>query len=268
MSLILKYEGDDADDHRLDVQLGGESLAGIGHALTLISHYAATGKVRQRAPYSEETRFYFTATQKGSIEWLIQTCINNPEAIMVGLGVNGITELVKYVFSRAVGKAPKINHNVVKALDEHRSGDLEALIEAVEPSLKRGHRVIGTSAQQITIVNGNNNQVLVGFDPGSKAYLEDDIDGGQSTQDVSISSLNVNSRYGRAYFGDLKRTVPFRVDRDASARTMTQLSKALDNYAKKTGRTVNITFTRIEATDERLKRIVIHDAKHLASDDN
>lgn len=267
MSLILKYDGGDADEHRLDAQFGGESFAGIGHALTLVSHYAATGTVRQRAPYSKETRFYYTVPRKGSVEWLIETVINNPEAIMVGLGVNGVTELVKYVFSRAVGKAPKIEHPVVEALDENRSGDLEALVEAVEPALKRAHRVVGSSADKIVIINGNNNNVLVGFDAKSKAYLEEDVDAGRDTQDVTVSSLNVNSRYGRVFFGDLHRTVPFRVDRTARGRTITQLSKALDNYAKKNGRTVSITFSRIEASDGRLKRIVIHDARHLAPGD-
>jgi hypothetical protein len=267
MSIILKYEGLDADEHRLDAQFGGESLAGVGHALTLVSHYAATGVVRQRAPYSEETRFYFTAARPGSVDWLMQVVVNNPDAVMVGLGVNGVTELVKYVFSRAVGKTPKIEHPVVKALDHDRSGDLEALVEAVEPALKRAHRVIGASAQHITIINGSNNNVLVGFDAGSKAYLEEDVDRGRDTQDVSVSSLNVNSRYGRVYFQDLHRTVPFKVDRDARPRTITQLSKALDNYAKKTGRAVTITFSRIEASDGRLKRIVIHDARHLKAGD-
>ncbi|HXH53736.1 MAG TPA: hypothetical protein VNH53_09965 [Sphingomicrobium sp.] len=267
MSLILKYEGLDADEHRLDAQFGGESLAGIGHGLTLISHYAATATVRQRAPYSEETRFYFVGSRQGSLDWLLQVVISNPDAVMVGLGVNGVTELVKYVFSRAIGKTPKITNPAVASLDKDRSGDLEALVEAVEPALKRGHRVIGESVRQITIINGSNNQVMVGFDAKSKAYLEEDVDAGTDTQDVSVASLNVNSKHGRVYFHDLKRTVPFKIDRDATLRTITQLSRALHYYARKTGRRVNIKFTRIEASDGRLKRILIHDAKHLTEDD-
>lgn len=267
MSIILKYEGLDADEHRLDAQFGGESLAGIGHALTLVSHYAATGHVRQRAPYSEDTRFYFIGGRKGSLDWLLQVVIENPDAVMVGLGVNGVTELVKFVFTRAIGKTSKINNPIVASLDENRSGDLEALIEAVEPALKRGHRAIDKTAQQITIINGNNNQVMVGFDSESKAYLEDDVDGGRDVQDVTVASLNVNSRHGRVFFHDLQRTVPFKIDRDAKARTITQLSRALHNYARKTGRRVSITFSRIEAVDGRLKRILIHDAKHLTEED-
>ena len=109
---------------------------------------------------------------------------------------------------------------------------------------------------------------MVGFDHSSKRYLEDDVDTGQDQQDVSVASLNVNSKYGRVYFGDLKRTIPFRIDRNASGRTLTELSRGLDDYAKKTGLEVNITFSRIEAVDGRLKRILIHDARHLQSDDH
>lgn len=260
--IILKYEGGDADDHRLDALTGGESLEGLGRALSLVAHFAATGEVRQRAPYSKEARFVFSANRAGSLEWLVEYVQNNPGEIALGLGVNGITALVAWVWAKAIGRAEKAP-KAIEALDEARSGDIEALVEAVEPSLKKAHRAIGPTAQQILIINGNNNNVIVGFDLKSRSYLEKDHDGGISTQDVSVASLNVNSRYGRVYFLDLGRTVPFKIDRDAHGRTLTELSKALDNYAKKTGATVNIRFRRIEAEDGRLKRIMIYDAWHL-----
>lgn len=258
--LILKYEGGDADQHRIDALTGGESLEGLGRAVSLVSHYVATGEVRQRAPYSREARFLFTANRAGSLEWLLQYVQNNPGEIAVDLGINGITALVGWLFAKAVGGRSAAVPASVTDLDEARSGDLEALVEAIEPSLRKAHRVIGPSVQQILIINGNNNNVMLNFDHDSKEYLEEDIDGGRATQDVSIASLNVNSRYGRAYFFDLRRTVPFKIDRYAHGRTITQLSRALDNYAKKNGIPVEITFTRVLASDDRLKRIIIHDA--------
>ena len=265
--LILKYDGLDAERHRLDALTGGESLAGFGHALTLISHYAATGQVRFRAPYSRDVRFYFTGSRDGSLEWVIQTVANHPEAIALGLGANGLSALVAYVFNRAIGREPDTDLREIEKLDGARSGDLEALIEAVEPSVRRAHRVIGSSAAEITLFDPERPAARAYFDRTSKDYLENDLNGGISTQDVSVGALNVNSRYGRAFFADLGRTVPFKVAREAHPRTMTELSRGINNYAKKNGLTVSIRFMKILAVDDRLKRVIIYDAYHLESDD-
>lgn len=265
--LIIKYEGLDADHHRLDAQTGSESLAGFGHALTLIAHYAATGSVRFRAPYSDQVKFFFTANREGSLEWLLETAVSHPADIAFGLGVEGISALAMHVLARAIGAEPPDSLDKVHGLKSAREGDIEALVEAVEPALKRAHRTIGISASTISLIETQSRSLSVLFDQESKHYLEDDVDGGMLTQDVSVGALNVNSRYGRAYFSDLGRTVPFRVDREAHPRTMTELSRALDDYAKKNGVTVSITFRRIMSSDNRLKRVVIHNAKHLEGDE-
>ncbi|ASK90128.1 hypothetical protein [Sphingorhabdus sp. SMR4y] len=263
--LVLKYDGMDAQEHRLDALSGGESLAGFGHTLTLISHFNATGQIRFRAPYSRDFRCYFVASQKGSLEWLIQTISNNPEAVALGFSANGFAALVGYICRRAIGDPPGEFQDIEHST-EISPGDLDALVEAVEPSLRRAHRVIGRSASDIMLQREVSSEALVRFDERSREYLEHNVNAGVSTQDVSINSLNVNSRYGRAYFGDLGRTIAFKIDRDASYSTLTALSSALDDYAKRKGLTVNIKFTRIEAPDGRLKRIIIHDADQLDAD--
>jgi hypothetical protein len=261
--IILKFDGGDADQHRIEALTGGQSLQGLGHALTLIAHFASTGEVRQRAPYSKSAKFYFSANREGSLEWLIEFGQSHQTEILIGLGVNGVSALATYVLAKVIGQNAEPEGAPLKALEDERSGDLEALIDAVEPSIRQAHRAVGNTVNNILIINGSNNNVMVKYDSVSKAYLETDIEDKTLTQDVSIASLNVNSKYGRAYFFDIGKTVPYRVHKDANPRTLTQLSKALDNYAKKNGATVNITFTKIIANDDRLKRIVIHDAWHL-----
>lgn len=263
--LVVKYKGLDADRHRIDALTGGESLSGIGHALTLISHYASTGNVRFRAPYSKLIRFYYVSNQEGSLEWLLDAVSKTQSAIALGLRPSEITSIVNYVFSRAIGRDSS-SLDEVNGLENH-IGDLDALVEAVEPSLRKAHRAIGSTAHSIAIYDQKSPTDSIVFDRRSKNYLDDDINAGTITQDVSIPALNVNSRYDRAYLEDQGRTIPFKVSRDATGRTMTQLSKALDDYAKKNGTTVSITFEKIESSDERIKRLIIYDAKHLDSED-
>ena len=85
-------------------------------------------------------------------------------------------------------------------------------------------------------------------------------------QDVAISDLNVNDKTGRAYFLDLKRTIPFRVSKDADPKTMMVLSAGIDRYANKIAAPIRITFSRVEAIDGRLKRIVILKAEDVSDE--
>ena len=62
MDLTISFEGLDADEHRIEAYAGIESAAGIARALTLIAHFAATGKVRHRFPFSENAQVYLEGT--------------------------------------------------------------------------------------------------------------------------------------------------------------------------------------------------------------
>lgn len=42
MTLIVSFQGGDADDHVVEAYAGAESLVGISRSLALIAHYAAT----------------------------------------------------------------------------------------------------------------------------------------------------------------------------------------------------------------------------------
>jgi hypothetical protein len=164
--------------------------------------------------------------------------------------------LLKLAWNRATGSAE--DSDALIGDRAYRSGDIDALSEAVSPSLLRGHSWIGHHEQRITIKTGR--ELLVGFDQKSKEYLKNEIfEEGLSVQDVSIAALNVNSKHGRAFFFDLGRTIPFRVHRNANGRTIPNISRYLTQYAEKTGATVNIQFQKILFVDGRIKRILIYD---------
>jgi hypothetical protein len=267
MSLIVSFRGLDADRHLLDAYTGSESIAGISRSLALVAHYAATGIVRHRLPFSEDLGFYIEAIEPGSFNWRYALIGVAAPTIGLGLATNGIYDLGKLVLSRATGQETTQIDTQVSRIDAVRGGDIDALVEAVGPALKRGHSGIGDTANQIVIVNGDNNNTLITFDAASKDYISQTVDGTIDYQDVSISALNVNDRTGRAYFVDLHRTVPFLIAREAEPKTMSVLSRGLNNYANKNGATINIRFKRLNAIDGRLKRIIIYDATDVSGEE-
>jgi len=264
--LIISFRGYDADDGHLDAFAGIESAAGIARALTLIGHYAATGVVRHRYPFDPTVRFFLEGTEEGSFNWRIAVAtVGGP--IALGLATNGIYDLAKLALGRAIGEEPASLTPEVAEINRHRSGDVDALVEAIEPALKKAHYGVGETAKEIVITDSSTKTVVVKFNQTSKDYILSNVESDDDVQDVSVSALNVNDRTGRVYFLDLRRTIPFKVSRDADPKTMLALSAALNRYANKNPAPVQISFSRIEAADGRLKRIVILRAVEASDDD-
>lgn len=262
--LIISFSGLDADKGRIEAFSGIESAAGLARALTIVGHYAATGQVRRRFPFDPTVQFYLDGTEEGSFNWQIAVKFGGPLAL--GLATNGLYDLIKLAFTKAAsGDEPAVSAPV-ESINQGRSGDIDALVEAVEPALKKAHYGINETATRITLRESQSKTVVVEFDSQSKSYLKDSIKSNDDTQDVIISSLNVNDRTGRAFFVELGRTVPFTVSRDSRPGTMSTLSANLKRYADKTPLATAIRFTRIEASDGRLKRIIIYGAQE-ASDE-
>lgn len=265
MQLIISFQGLDADDHRIEALSGIESAAGIARTLTLIAHYAATGVVRHRYPFTDRAQVYLEGTEEGSFNWKIAVAIAG--TLAVGMAESALYDLTKTVIMRAIGEENEPDNEQVKAFSEDRNGDVDALVEALEPALKKAHYGIGQTATKIIIKEKHTTEIIVELDERSKSYLLDNIDGDVTEQDVSVSSLNVNDRTGRAYFLDLKRTIPFRISKDAAPSTMGVMSASLDRYANKTPAPIRLSFKRIESTDGRLKRVEVYRAQDVSDED-
>lgn len=259
--LIIRFTGLDASDGHIELFSGLESAAGIGRSLALIAHYAGTGEIRRRHPFSDEVRFYLESTEEGSFKFKVKIVAGT---IAVGIATNAVYDLGKLVLSKAIGDEPTSISADVRDLDERRSGDIEALVEAVEPALKKGHYAIGNSVKKIEIYEEQSKRTIITFNDESKAYLNTTIPAGDEVQDSSISALNVNDRTGRAFIYELNRTVPFTVSRTARPGTMSALGAALNRYAKKKAVPIRIAYTKIEAGDGRLKRLVIFGAEDVS----
>lgn len=258
MELTISFQGLDADDHRTEAYAGIESAAGIARVLTLIAHFAATGKVRHRFPFSENATVYLEGTEEGSFNWKMVVTVAG--GLALGMTGNALYDLTKAAINSALGERYESENQSVSNVVASRSGDYDALVAAIEPALKKAHYGVGETASRITIRENSRREIIVELNRVSKSYLLDSIDDGLSEQDVSVSSLNVNDRTGRAYFLDLHRTVPFRIHKDADSDTMSVISASLNSYANEQPAPIRLSFKRIVATDGRLKRVEVYRA--------
>lgn len=257
MSLEFSFSGLEARRHHISANEGLESLAGLAHAATLVAHYVATRKIRQRTPYDNRLQFFFGETRPGSLTAILSL----GGALALGAAGNATYDVLKAAWKRATGTGDDGDLNTDAG--PFPAGDLDALAEAITPSLLRGHAWIDHPDQRISIKTGR--QILTDLNEVTKQYLKDEIvEEGDSNQDVSIAALNVNSRHGRAFFFDLGRTIPFKVSREAHPRTVANLSRHLTKYAEHSNVRVSIRFKKVLHLDGRLKRIIISDCEPVS----
>lgn len=263
--LIVRFQGDEAARHHIPAYEGAQSIQGISRSLVLINHYFVTGTIRKRAPFTDDIKVYLEPLQRGSLDAILKFIIENPEllalggAIGVGITTNLITDAIKTIFSRVIGKDYKPKSEDFKEIEEVRPGDLDALVDAIEPSMRLGHTAIDQGVQNIVIIKGGNN--IVNLNSITKEYVNrSEIGDLEDYQDVSVGSLNVNTGYGRVFVHDLGKTVPFSVVSNPKIGTYSALSHSLDQYANGLPGDVQIKFRRVTAPDGRTKKFLIFEA--------
>jgi len=267
--IIIKFDGDLAEQHVLPAYGGSVSMRGVARSVVMIGNYLAEGKIRKKAPFSENIRFYLHPPREGSFESLISFASANPEMLAIsgvigGLSLNVfsnfISDGIKYCFNRVVGREVQPETAELKQLNEKRGGDLEALIDSIEAPARDAHAVIGNGAHNIVLIAGSNN--IVTLNANTKRYISTTLCENQpKIKLVSVGMFNVNTRYGRVFDYEFGKTIPFIVDRASSHQTMGNLSTSLDRYARGLlNKDVAIKYIQETDIDHRPKRYIISDA--------
>lgn len=270
IEVTAKFTGDKADEHLLPAFEAGQSLHGLSRGFAMTGHYLATGTVRQRYPFKSGIEVYMAPPRAGSFETVFQLQAH-PELVIfggvvgtigAGIAANFATDFIRHIYRKATGQTSNIQTEVIEEIDEERPGDIDALVEAVEPALKMAHTTIGAGAENIIIVGGRNN--VVNFSGRTKNYINySEQDDNAVTQDLSVGSYNVNSRNGRAFFHNLGRTIPFTVVKDCKPGTVQAITHSINQYANQLPSDIEVKFFRILAGDGSLKRIHIVEAKSI-----
>jgi hypothetical protein len=261
----IKFDGEEADNHRLEAYEGIKSIEGLIRVARIATHYSATNEVRFRAPYTNLLEAQISSIINGSFEMLFDYASRITDSVTSGAAKSRAEALFNYLVRRGTGQLPNTEDTDFIEIggEKMASGDVAAMGEAAESGLKAAHRWINKETKKISLIDGHSKIVL---DKKTKIFVEEEIIGPEMTQDVSVAAINVNSRNGRVYLFNEGRTVPFQVHRDANPRTISNLSRYVLKYADKKPETVNIEFQPIYHINEKLKRLIIFDCFE-ASDD-
>lgn len=271
MRFKIKFEGDLADQHRIPAYEGTKSLDGLNRSILMVSSYLVIGKVRQREFDRLPIEFNLVAQQPGSFESLYE--LGYPIAAFggaVGLGVAGnlLTDLLKSVYRRATGRAdPETKSVELAQLEDERAGDLEALVEAVEPSIRLGHNVINHGVININI-RPDQAEPVVNLNPETKEYVWSKVvNNDMRAKLFSVGSFNANQGTGRAFDLELGRSISFELADTVDRATIETLLTSISSYTRsrrlgdELRSAVAIQYTSVDSVDGRVKKMRVHKAR-------
>lgn len=259
----LKMTGGLADLHEIEANDGFYALSGAAFALTLVTGFVETGKIRHRGDFVGRHSVTAEPMTAGSMIANLRVSLGashvRPFGVTAPEQVGLLYGLMRRVIAGNTGVPSEPLNDVTKRVIEKRGGDVEALVSATEPSLRRAHEVIGQSASQLHWVGGASS--LGNFDVRSKAYMKDSVlENKLLNKEVSVSGFLGNSGRGLVFDPDEGRNVSITMTRDTLRACGRVFSYGLDQYLNKTGNTIKIGMTRVLSTDGRVKRYVISSA--------
>lgn len=176
MLIEAKFEGGLADQHKIPAYDGAKSLEGITRSILIIANFLVEGRVRRRDFGQVPLSFNMVAQRAGSFETIYElayaaSVIGAPIMGDLAGGVAGnlLTDLLRTVYRRVTGVKDQETKSV-QDLEELRSGDIEALVDAVEPAVRMAHNVINYGVINININqrNGSERRSIAEFDSSTK----------------------------------------------------------------------------------------------------
>ena len=195
LPLKIKFDGEDADEHRLPAFDAAESLDGIAKSILIPTNYLVEGRVRYKNFTYDDYRIDLISVRPGSLDVLFNIHLNLDalkDLHELGIAVTGafVYDFIKSVIGRAIGKsAPK----AIERLEEQnllKTGDMGALVDAIEAPVKRAHTVINRGAKKIAIIDGDSSPI--NLNAASKLYVQTtEINSEVRSKVVSVPSITL-----------------------------------------------------------------------------
>lgn len=262
--LVVSYRGPQQSRGEISAYTAFESMLAFSQATTMILIFLETGKVRRRGFAEMKTDLRLVDTREGSFEFLLEY---GPAigSFVAGSVSSGFTwDMIKASYGRVMGEdSPEDFERIEGKLDSEHRGSYGALLQALEPPLRRVHTPIGRNANKI-VTHPERVEDAVTFDHRSKAYLlENLVNDMIRTKRFLVTSFDGRQRSGRVFDLEAEQAYTFELRPDADYQTLKVIVDAAYAYALRSsgGFSSDVEavckFTSLDAADGRIKKLKI-----------
>lgn len=231
----------------------------------MVLYFAQNGEIRRRNFKDLDLVLNLKTTRPGSYEFVFEFSQFAPylvEAYGSGLA-NASWKLIETVFKRATGLIGSSEIEDAESDGRINAGDLGALIQAAEPSVRRAHSVVNHGSANVNIfINGDANRIVL--DAESKEYMYESIFNDETrSQRFLVTSFDGRNRTGRLFDLEQEQAFTFDLLAEANRRSLTVIVDAARAYAlREKGKfdenmEAVCAFTSVDAPDGRQKRLKV-----------
>ena len=179
-TLTIRFDGLDAEDHRIDLFAFGESMQGMARVAGTIGHLVATLEYSQYFR-SHELEVLAKEPRENCFSIDIVFEFVKQHQILAGTFPAALTGLIAWLLHRSTKKdniAPELQKlliDLVRDLAAHNSnqenrllGILESMVDDLRPSVRKAFVPIGVSCRTLTVIAPQRTDV---YDESDKASL-------------------------------------------------------------------------------------------------
>lgn len=255
----IRFSGKDADEHRIDAYDGTKSIFEITRAIQIATQSYLNKVAVSRATALHDGAVYLSYAKPGSLLFDFKIDIFRRSS-GVPKDRDVFFDFLSLILSRATGKKHTPETAYVQRLDADKEDDLiDLTVEAVEDSLKEGHRAIGRTVEKISIERPRSGEIIV-FDPETKLYIQSSIiDDEWGNLEGYVTRFNSITGNGRAYINSLKKIIPFRLDDTFSQGKRGHITWSLHGSNVNTAKNLIFDAKRISSKSGVVKRLSIID---------
>jgi hypothetical protein len=189
-SLLIRYEGKDADRHVIDMMALGESMQGFGRIYSVVGHFVATGTYAKQWQ-ALEVRAFATEPKAKCFQLAVELQSIMQSQLMSGLAGSIITAIVSYIVARNSNKGEEMRHLrelLEKQLDSQTGRNdkttdrllltIEKLADSLRSSLKQAVAPVGQTCRSIDLIPSPDSKApSISIDEATKdAILSEDDD--------------------------------------------------------------------------------------------
>jgi hypothetical protein len=257
--LKITYRGGEADNGRLDLYDGADSIFGFAKTLQIATHAFVKGHITKAAPALKGANLYIQPPSAGSFIETISVLISDPNfmaGLSTGVVTNAFYDFLKISIGRAAGIFLSPETPAIRQRLDADEPFFDELADVLEGPLREAHRTIEMSGGTISLERPRSS--LLKFDIDSLDWVKTrDEDEASETRTGTVTRFNIISHNGRIFDKTEARTIPFKRADTLNSSSVLLLSKSLDDANNRLPGVLEFEVKPIRSARGVIKRFVL-----------
>lgn len=265
LKFIIRFEGGEAENHRLNLYYAAKSMHGLARALAISTHaLVSNGEIRHRVDTIPDVEFYMYPGQKGSFIEVVSVIFSDPAVQSIGTSVLGAAfwDMINFSWRHATGTTPETSHTRNKKIIREKDEFANEISDALEKPMQDLHSLIQEDHRIKIQIKKPKGEVIIELNVDTYNFVSTQ-DEGTIQKDIygNVTKINIISGYGRFYDVNREKTIPFHLSKQMTTAKKGILTTSLHDAGQTAEGKIHIDARVILNRLGQVKRLIIFDAR-------